>query len=274
MASPSVTYTFSNSTTADATQVNQNFTDLINGITDGTKDLSISALTCAGNATLNGNTTIGNASGDDFTLTASLASSIPIKTHNSYDIGAATTGLRYLYFASSSATKTAKLIGPAISSDIVVTLPALTCTVQDKVGQSQVFLTNGNGHGSSSTTVRRYTNAQINTGSDLTYADSATLGGTVTVNTTGLYYIQMQDTSSTGAFNIGITVNSSALTTNIQSITWAQGIRAGVAHTSANFVIGASTCLYLTAGDIIRAQTGTEPDSTVVRSCLNVIRIA
>lgn len=130
MAYPSVSYTFSNSTTADATQVNQNFTDLINGLSDGTKDLSISAITAAGNATFNGNTTIGNASSDDFTLTASLASSIPLKTHNSYDIGSVTTlGLRAIYFASSSATKTAKLLGPAISSDVTLTLPSKTATI-------------------------------------------------------------------------------------------------------------------------------------------------
>ena len=73
MANVSVSYTFSNSTTADATQVNQNFTDIINGTSDGTKDFSISALTCAGNVTFNGNTTIGNASSDDLTVTASLA---------------------------------------------------------------------------------------------------------------------------------------------------------------------------------------------------------
>jgi hypothetical protein len=104
--------------------VNQNFTDLINGLSDGTKDLSISALTCAGVVTLNGNTTIGNASGDDLTITASLASSIPIKTHNSYDIGSVTTlGLRAIYFASSSATKTCKLLGAATSADLTVTMP-------------------------------------------------------------------------------------------------------------------------------------------------------
>jgi hypothetical protein len=77
--------------------VNQNFTDIINGTSDGTKDFSISALTCAGNVSLNANVTLGNASGDDLTFTGSLASSIPIKTTYSYDIGTATVGLRKLY---------------------------------------------------------------------------------------------------------------------------------------------------------------------------------
>lgn len=53
MAAPSVTYTFSNGTTADASEVNQNFSDIISGITDGTEDLTISALTCQGTITAN-----------------------------------------------------------------------------------------------------------------------------------------------------------------------------------------------------------------------------
>lgn len=70
MASPSVTYTFVNSTVADANQVNQNFADLIAGLTDGSKDLNINAITAAGTATFNGNTTIGNAAGDTATVNA------------------------------------------------------------------------------------------------------------------------------------------------------------------------------------------------------------
>lgn len=69
MALPSVSYTFTNGTTASASQVNQNFTDLINGITDGSKSLSIDALTTAGavtfatTATITGNTTVGGTFG-------------------------------------------------------------------------------------------------------------------------------------------------------------------------------------------------------------------
>lgn len=114
MASPSVTYAFTNGTTADATQVNQNFTDLINGLSDGTKDLSISALTAAGNVTLNGNTTLGNASSDDLTVTASLASTIPIKTTATYEIGSSTKGLLALYLGNS--TFTTKLATGATAS--------------------------------------------------------------------------------------------------------------------------------------------------------------
>lgn len=121
MAAPSVTYTFSNSTTADATQVNQNFTDLVNGLSDGTKDLSINALTCAGTATLNGHVTLGNSSADDLTFTGSVASTIAVKTNATYDFGAATLAMRSFYIG--QGTKSIRLLAPTITNSYTITLP-------------------------------------------------------------------------------------------------------------------------------------------------------
>lgn len=90
MANPAVTYVFANSTTADASQVNQNFTDLINGLTDGTKSLTIDAITAGGTATFNGNTTVGNASSDTLTVTARVASHLIPSADATYALGAST----------------------------------------------------------------------------------------------------------------------------------------------------------------------------------------
>jgi hypothetical protein len=76
MANPSVTYSFNNGTTADATQVNQNFIDLISAMTDGSKSFSIDALTCAGTATLNGNVILGNAAADTLTVNGTLSGGV------------------------------------------------------------------------------------------------------------------------------------------------------------------------------------------------------
>lgn len=97
MANISVTYTFSNGSTADATEVNTNFTDIINGTSDGTKDFSINALTCAGAATLNGDVTLGNATSDDVTITGRIASDIDPKTAASNTLGDATQTWQALY---------------------------------------------------------------------------------------------------------------------------------------------------------------------------------
>lgn len=67
MAIPSITYTFTNGTTADGTEVSQNFDDLVAALTDGTKSLTIDALTVAGTATLNGSVVLGNAAADTIT---------------------------------------------------------------------------------------------------------------------------------------------------------------------------------------------------------------
>lgn len=123
MPSPSVTYTFTNGTAADASQVNTNFTDLINGVSDGTKDLSISALTCAGTATLNGNINLGNSSADDITITGSLASDFPVKTTGTNYIGSATKALLGVYFGNASNSNTVLLKGGVTTSSYTVTLP-------------------------------------------------------------------------------------------------------------------------------------------------------
>jgi hypothetical protein len=102
VANISVTYTFSNGTVADATAVNQNFTDIINGTSDGTKDMSIAALTVAGTATLNGAVNLGNATGDDITVTGLVASDFKPKTDATYNLGSTTLGWLGLYLGKNS----------------------------------------------------------------------------------------------------------------------------------------------------------------------------
>ena len=41
MAYPAITYSFTNGTPADATEVNQNFADVITGLSDGAKDYNM-----------------------------------------------------------------------------------------------------------------------------------------------------------------------------------------------------------------------------------------
>lgn len=111
MAYPSVTYTFANDTTADAAEVNTNFTDIINGFSDGTKDLNMNAGTFAGAVTFNGNVTVGNATTDDLVVTSRLASSLIPKTTATYDLGSSSLYYNNLY------AKTAYLDGAVTIND-------------------------------------------------------------------------------------------------------------------------------------------------------------
>jgi hypothetical protein len=128
MASISVTYTFTNSTTADATQVNTNFTDLINGTSDGTKDFSIGTLTVGGACTFNGSVALGDGSPDNITVSGSLASSFPIKTNNLYDFGSSTLGLASVYLGGSTGSLTTRLKSGATGSSWTLTFPTTTGT--------------------------------------------------------------------------------------------------------------------------------------------------
>lgn len=103
MAFVTVTYTFTNSTTADATQVNTNFQDLVDATSDGSIDFSVASVTCT-SFSCTGNTTIGNATADDLTVTARLASDFVPKTTNTYSLGSSTLGYTGIYLGANSQT--------------------------------------------------------------------------------------------------------------------------------------------------------------------------
>ena len=123
MTNPSVTYSFSAATIIASAQVNQNFTDLINALTDGTKSLTIDQLTANGPVSLKGTVGLGDASADDITFTGSLASSIPIKTKATYDIGTAALGLRSVYFGNSTNSFGVDIKAGVTTASYSITLP-------------------------------------------------------------------------------------------------------------------------------------------------------
>lgn len=126
------------------------------------------------------------------------------------------------------------------------------------VGQQMVRLNTANGYGSTNTKIRRFTNTVTNTGSDITYADSATNGASFTINTSGVYAISYSDYFTTGGGRTGISVDSSQLTTNITAITASNVVAVGAYTTAANESSTVSATLYLSSGSVIRAHTNGE----------------
>lgn len=125
---------------------------------------------------------------------------------------------------------------------------------------SYIRLDTANGYGSTNTMIRRFTNIINNVGTDITYADSATLGATLTINTSGLYSISFSDQFS-GAQPLGISKSSAALTTSISSIAVAE--RLAIQSTSAaNVAASASWEGYLVAGDVIRPHNSGQASGT------------
>lgn len=122
------------------------------------------------------------------------------------------------------------------------------------LGDHEVVVHTGNGAGSTNTAIRRFTTTLTSVGTAITYADSATLGGTFTINETGLYSLSYSEQrSAVGSAQFGISLNSAQLTTSVASISIANRlIISAVADTVPNTV--AARVVKLSAGDVVRAH--------------------
>lgn len=138
---------------------------------------------------------------------------------------------------------------------------------------SMVRLNTANGYGSTNTRIRRFTNVVANVGADITYADSATLGGSFTINKSGVYSISYNDQFSASG-SLGISLNSNQLTIAINLIN-ASNFLAGQTVGAANHLGCATWQGYLQAGDIIRPHTDASISGTNVNSCqFTIARVA
>ncbi len=119
--------------------------------------------------------------------------------------------------------------------------------------ESEVTLDTGNGFGSTGLYARRFSNVDVNVGSDITLAQSATDGDSFTINTNGVYAISYTNYSSIGDTSI-ISLNSSGATTT-NSLTVANRLCAF--SMDAGRLHGCSVTLGLSSGDVIRAHSST-----------------
>lgn len=142
-----------------------------------------------------------------------------------------------------------------------------------KYVDSAVHVDSGNGHGSTNTKIRRFTNTRKNVGTAITYADSSTLGASFTINQTGLYSISYNDSRSASSDFMGISVSTSAPTTDISSLTYAQGIRAITTSPAAGYA-QCSITLELVAGDVVRAHTRGAHDNTAEQMIFVITKVS
>lgn len=133
---------------------------------------------------------------------------------------------------------------------------------------SSIRLQTANGYGATATHVRRFTTVVASAGSDVTYADDANNGGTFTINTNGTYAISYNDQFTFVGTNsqMGISLNSNQLTTNIFSITQANILSAVTAFVS-SMPFEASWVGRLSAADVVRAHTAGDVTGSVPNTC-------
>jgi len=139
--------------------------------------------------------------------------------------------------------------------------------------QSVVRLNTANGFGSTNTSIRRFTNTVTNQGTDITYADSATLGASFTINTSGIYAISHSDSFASGTGAFGVSLNSTQLSTGIQSITISDVLAFSFVPT-ANNSLSVATTLFLTTGSVIRAHTGTSNAGGAGVTLFTIVRVS
>ena len=179
-----------------------------------------------------------------------------------------------LYSADARSNVAVRLIGRVKSTQAVAgvweTSPSevsLAPFENEKVLNNHIWLTTGNGLGGSSsgeTTVRNFATVMQNAGTAITYAArTATTGDKFTINEDGIYAINYNDRDASAGITFGLTLNSTGLSTVIQSLTSA--IIISMTHVQiANRDTHISWVGPLFAGDIIRAQfeTGGTPGTT------------
>lgn len=141
----------------------------------------------------------------------------------------------------------------ATAANTVEVLAYVPAVLNQQSTRSMVRVHTANGYGSTNTVIRRFTTTVTNQGSDITYADSATLGATFTINTAGVYSISYSDNFSS-ASEMGISLNSSQLTTGILTITDADRLCL-MSTAGSGFRGHVATTVYLPAGSVIRAHT-------------------
>jgi hypothetical protein len=132
--------------------------------------------------------------------------------------------------------------------------------VQQITGNHEIVVTTGNGHGSTNTKIRRFTTTQSSVGTAITYADSGTLGGSFTINEAGIYAITCSETGVADTY--GVSLNSSQLTTNIQSITAADRVVHSTTDSGGNYTLSASVVVSLASSDVVRLHTDGTPTAT------------
>lgn len=159
--------------------------------------------------------------------------------------------LAHSYASGSGRTFSAQSAGTDGYFDILVSETAQPMAVV--APNIEFYVDTGNGHGSTNNKIRRYSNVRKNVGNG--YSESAAGGAVFTAPEDGIYQFTIVDRRDGGQGVMGISVNSSALTTSIESLDYSQGYRGCVYAPSVVLSSYTSPAMRLKKGDEVRPHT-------------------
>lgn len=147
----------------------------------------------------------------------------------------------------------AVVVGPAGSKLTAMTIAADGTPTFIKLPvnpvQSMIRLTGATSFGTTNTAIGRMTTVTVTQGTDITYADSATLGGALTTNVNGVYSVSYS-IPLLGSGYVGLSLNSTQLSTTVRDIPVAE--RLAYMVNASGEPGSVSWTGYLAAGSIIR----------------------
>lgn len=117
---------------------------------------------------------------------------------------------------------------------------------------SNLILAVANGYGSTNGGIKRYSTVLTYQGADITYVDSAALGASITINTPGVYAINMQAVSAPQTFH-GFSLNTTQPTLGLPFINTSDILAMTTAP--ANFHTHISQTRFFPSGSVIRPHT-------------------
>lgn len=173
-------------------------------------------------------------------------------------------------YSGSTLTVDAKSIG---GSGTLASWNISLCPPQLNIpGDHEVVLNTGAGNGTTNTLIRRYVNVQRNVGTAISYADSATLGASFTINTDGIYAINRTEVFNSVSARFGISENGT-VAASIESVAASERLAIGnVAGTSSPTMINWTG--RLASGDVIRPHDSAPSTSISAQCRFSIVRLA
>jgi hypothetical protein len=155
--------------------------------------------------------------------------------------------------------------------DVKVSENALAVGLQSPRSMIRVASTNGYGSSGSFDHIRRWSTTLSSTGTDITYADSSTNGGSFTINSDGVYALSASDNCST-TLEFGFSLNTTQGGTNIVSITQADRLAFGLSPSNDNANVAWTGFLH--AGDVVREHTNACASGTSAQTQFTITKVS